>query len=447
MKKPNFALCTLRSAFCNRQRFSVLKRAACSALLLGACAQADPGWILTTADFKDQPVTLQSIDSTGVHILPVSSGATPAIAPFDNFLQLDRGPGARAAQGQFILYLANGDQLTGGPVAFKDEQVLWLNSILSELKIPLKDAWGLVRAGKSIENLDQLRTEDVVQMSNGDNAKGIVTDISNSKIKISSNGNDIELRLDAVDSIQFAVAGKPKQIAGSAFRLRLLDGSILTASAVATTGYALAITLAENDKHFAPLASVAGIEQLNGPVSWLSSRSPLAITQIPFYGTSSWPTRMDLSVGGKPIQFAGRTYTRGIGVHSYSRLDYALDGSYEALRTQYAISTEDRRQYADVTVRIKLDGKVVHEQPGFRADVLSPVVIVDLPKSAKVLTLEVDYGAANDVQDRFNWIEPALLRKKTLPPTATTSTATIPTTKPATAPVTRPTNYTTRVKI
>jgi hypothetical protein len=438
MKKTHSAFCSLHFAFCNRLRFSSFRRAILFALLLCTCASADSGWILTTADFKDQPVTLQSIDSIGVHVLPVAAGATPAIIPFDNFLQLDRGPSARAAQGQFVLHLAGGDQLTGTPFAFKDEQVLWRNPILGDLKIPLKDARALIRSGKSVENLDQLRTEDVVQMSNGDNAKGIVTDLSDSKIKINSNSNDIELRLDSIDWIQFAVAGKPKQITGRAFRVRLLDGSILTAGSVATIGEALAITLSENDKRSAPLASVAGIEQLNGPVSWLSSRSPLAVVQIPYYGTSTWPTRMDLSVGGKPIQFAGRTYARGIGVHSYSRLDYALDGNYEALRTQYAISTEDRRQYADVTVRIKLDGKIAHEQPSFRADVISPVVIVDVPKTAKVLTLEVDYGAANDVQDRFNWIEPALLRKKPVPPTVPPPPATMPSTRPATAPVTRP---------
>ena len=92
-------------------------------------------------------------------------------------------------------------------------------------------------------------------------------------------------------------------------------------------------------------------------------------------------------------------------------------------------------------MRIKVDGKLVHEKQNLRADVLAPVVIVDLPKTAKMLTLEVDYGAANDTQDRFNWIEPALLRKKPVappPPPApmpTTKPATQATTKPATVPI------------
>ena len=56
-------------------------------------------------------------------------------------------------------------------------------------------------------------------------------------------------------------------------------------------------------------------------------------------------------------------------------------------------------------------GRVLHEADHVHAGVLSPVVSVDIG-DAKALTLEVDYGANYDVQDRFNWIEPALLKKK-----------------------------------
>jgi hypothetical protein len=64
-----------------------------------------------------------------------------------------------------------------------------------------------------------------------------------------------------------------------------------------------------------------------------------------------------------------------------------------------------------VTVRVKLDDQVVHEQQNVRAGALSPVVLVDLGE-AKELTLEVDFGANIDSEDRLNWIEPALLKVK-----------------------------------
>jgi len=397
---------------------------------------ADGGWMLTTADFRPQPVFLHSIDQSGVKISPPNS-QTPSVIPFDQFLQLDRSSRSRQGTGAFILHLSGGAKILGQPTGYQDENIIWTSPIVGELKFSLKEARALVRTGKLADRLDDPRTEDLVQMSNGDTARGILSDISASKVKLNSGANDLELALDNIDCLYFAAAGKPKQQGDRSFRVRLLDGSIFTATGVELTGETLVMTLAPQDQRKIPLESIDGIEQLNGPVSWLSSRIPEQVVQIPYFGATVWPTRMDMTVGGRPIQFGNQIFSRGIGVHAYSRIDYALDGSYEAFRTQYAIANDERRQYADVTVRVKLDGKTIHERPNLRADTLSPVVILDLPKSAKIITLEVDYGAANDTQDRFNWIEPALLRKK--PPPPPPSPATRPTTRPlATAPTTRP---------
>jgi hypothetical protein len=397
---------------------------------------AEAGWMLTTADFRQQAVVLHSIDAKGVMAGPAGTDVA-SLVPFDQFLQLERSLRSRVGTGRFILHLAGGTRILGEPTGYQDEQVVWNSPVVGELKVSLKEARALVRNGKSPDNVDQERTEDLVQMSNGDTAKGIVTDISARSVKINSGGSDLELGLDNIDWIYFAAAGKAKQQGDRSFRVRLLDGSVLAATAVEFGGDTLAITLGKSDQRKVPIASVDGIEQINGPVSWLSSRVAEQVVQIPYYGSSAWPTRMDLTVGGRPIQFGNQVFARGIGVHSYSRIDYALDGGYEAFRTQYAIAADERRQYADVTVRIKVDGKVVHEKENLRADVLAPMVIIDLPKVAKMLTLEVDYGAANDTQDRFNWIEPALLRKKPPPPSQVVP-ATKPTTRPATQQTTRP---------
>ena len=100
---------------------------------------------------------------------------------------------------------------------------------------------------------------------------------------------------------------------------------------------------------------------------------------------------------------------RGIGVAPYSRITFPLDPAqgYQAFRTQYSI--EGHAPYADVTVRILLDDKPAHETKDFTAGKLSPVILVPLG-SAKTLTLEVDFGSNYNVQDRFNWIEPALTK-------------------------------------
>ena len=69
---------------------------------------------------------------------------------------------------------------------------------------------------------------------------------------------------------------------------------------------------------------------------------------------------------------SAQRFSHGVGVHSYSRVTWDLDGSHEAFRTRYAIDTRDANTRADVTVRILLDGKVVFEQAHVRAGILSP---------------------------------------------------------------------------
>src|SRR5258707_14657896 len=140
-------------------------------------------------------------------------------------------------------------------------------------------------------------------MANGDTAKGIVTDITGTSVKINSNGRDLELAMDNIDCIYFAAAGKPKQQTERSFRVRLLDGSVLAATSVAFKGEELTFSLGANDQRKVPIGSVDGIEQLNGPVSWLSSRVPEQVVQIPYYGSGAWAARGGLSGGGRRVRF------------------------------------------------------------------------------------------------------------------------------------------------
>ena len=166
---------------------------------------------------------------------------------------------------------------------------------------------------------------------------------------------------------------------------------------------------------------------------------------MPYLGSDQkYPARMDANVRGEPIRFKDRVYARGIGVHSYSRLSFPLDGkTYAAFRTRYAIDPppDVNQSVVDVTVRVKVDNKVVHEQAHVRTGTLSPVVTLDVA-GARLLTLEVDYGDHLDSGDHLDWIEPALLKVKPAEaspaaPQAAPGATTV-TSSPATAPATRP---------
>jgi hypothetical protein len=182
------------------------------------------------------------------------------------------------------------------------------------------------------------------------------------------------------------------------------------ATGAATRGATLSLTLADGSVHTAGMDSVESIEQQNGPVSWLASRTPGANVQTPYWGEDEpWPARMGATVDGKAIRIGDAVYPHGIGVHAYSRLEYPLDGRYARFRTGFGVAGD--LPLADVTVRVKLDGKTAFEQAHVRAGQAYEPVSIDLG-DAKTLTLEVDYGANGDYQDRAEWLDPALVGKK-----------------------------------
>ncbi|HYO10063.1 MAG TPA: NPCBM/NEW2 domain-containing protein, partial [Tepidisphaeraceae bacterium] len=292
-------------------------------------------------------------------------------------------------------------------------------------------------------------SEDVVTLGNGDTVRGIISEIADGNVTVQVGGAPTPVPFDSVQTISFAATGAAAQTVQRAVRVRLADDSVITAPSVRTQGDQLVLALGSaggapgaggaggaggtgggggaGRARQVPLSAVTGIEQLNGPVSWLSSRQPGENVQTPFLETAR-PARMDRTVAGRPIRFGDRAFARGIGVAPYSRLVFPLDAArkagYQSFRTQYAV--DGAGQYADVTVRIKLDDAVVHEKPSVTAGALSPVIVVPLGGSARTLTLEVDFGGNYNVQDRLNWIEPALVKQNPVPPSSPPPAAAVP---------------------
>jgi len=384
-------------------------------LLLGSTASAQDSWTLTTADFKTEPVTLKSLDSSGAKVLPASGGDERTI-PMDQFLLVHRALPVTPPSGRFVLHMTEGDKIGGEPVSLKGESLVWKNPALGEITIPGSRLVAITVPDKPAPQ--ERKREDMVSLANGDTVHGIISSLSPEKITLQTDAGNSDVPMASIAGVTFAATPSVGSDA-RAFRVRLDDGSSLIGPDVKLQGGSLVLTLGKNADRKLAIGHVTTIEQVNGPVSWLSSRAPSEALYYPFFGTSQeTPLRIDRSWTGGPINFKDTSYAHGIGVHAYSRLTWALDGKYEAFRTRFAVDGDSPE--ADVTVRVKLDDKTVFEQPHVRAGALSPVVVQDLA-GAKKLTLEVD-GGTGYVEDRLNWIEPALLKHKP---------AEVPTTAPA----------------
>lgn len=379
-------------------------------LCAGFIAGAEDRWSVTTADFHRASVVVVGIDAGGLKVVPV--GGAEAVISMDRVLRLERDVAARPGAQNFTLFFQNGDRLAGTPGDLKDEVLAWSSPVLGELKIELSKIRGISRLSLP-PDLDAIRKEDQITLSNHDAVRGIIAGLEDGKIQIQTGGETVAVPLASADSVLFAAGAKPLGAALHVWRVRFTDSSVLSFSSVALAAGKLQCLVAgekTGQTRSTDLENVMGMDQMNGPVSWLSDREPVVNQQVPFNSESTYPARMNLNVFGKPLRAGGQVFERGIGVHANSVLAFPLDGTYRTFRTRYAIDTTGDVSKAAVHVRILLDGKVVHEAADVRAYVVSPVVSVNLG-NAKELRLEVTAAGATDTQDRLDWIEGALVRE------------------------------------
>lgn len=375
-----------------------------------ARVRADDTWTLTTADFQQAEVTLKTFDSQGVSVIP-SNGSEVKAVPASKLLRLERRTNAVLRRG-LMLATRGGDRYVGVPKHLDGETLVWTCDSVGDVRVPLADVSAVLRVaagGKSpAEPTADARTQDTVRLLNGDTVAGILNGIDGKTVAIQpSTGDAAVVPIDSVAAVFLASTAAPVTAsAARAFRVALVDGSAVSCSAVTFDADALQLTPVAGPNAKVPVQQVVAIEQINGPIAWLSDRTPVESKQIPFLDVA-FPARMDRTVDGNPITFGSHAYAHGIGVHSRSILTFNVQLGDKTFRTRFAVDGD--APYADLAVRIKLDDKVMFEQPSVRAGTLSDVVTIELG-DAKTITLEADYGKGYDVQDRLNWIEPALLR-------------------------------------
>lgn len=379
--------------------------------LVPASARAQEAWTLTTADLRSDSVTIRSLDGEkGLIVAPLAGGDDRTI-PADRFVDLSRPVPAVRPTGQYDLQIVGGDRINGAPAGMKGESVVWKTQIAGDVVVPLTRIAGITHAG--VRFVAERRRDDLVVFANGDTARGTLMDVTPEQIVIRTDAGNTPVPFSSLVRVALAstVQSGGRNLRPT-FRIQVDDGSVLTATAVKLTEGKLEATIGGSARTI-DLPRVAGIEQVNGPVAFLSTRQPSANVYTPYLGSDQrFQARMNSDFEGGPIRFRDRVYPRAIATHSYSKISWPLDGSYTAFRTRYALDPKaSGGNGGDVTVRIRLDDKVVHERQSFRAGELSDPVVIDLG-SAKELTLEVDYGAMIDSNDRLNWLEPALLKFK-----------------------------------
>ncbi len=311
--------------------------------------------------------------------------------------------------------LAGGDELRGR-LTPSDGQALALETAdFGAVTVPLDVIGRLTTRQASLAAFESsvgwffrspVGDEDAMLLTNGDVLRGFITRIDADGVAMDAATGSVAvpLRLVVAARISHPASGP---LVGPRAVLRTRDGLRATALALDWRDETAEIRLPAGGEVRCPTDRITRIEFLGGRWEWLGDLRPVSAEQVPMF-SMGWEHAVDRNVLGGPIVVAGVTYERGIGVHSRSVLAYDLQGAFKEFVTRFGLDDESG-PYADVSVRILIDGQRRHEDLNLRRGTISPPIRLDVSRAGR-LQLIVDFGENGDLQDRFNWVEPALIR-------------------------------------
>jgi hypothetical protein len=316
------------------------------------------------------------------------------------------------------LLLAGGDCIPVDKPLLIGERVHFHSPHLAngeDASAPLSSVMVIWFAGTASESPERLRRRltaetrkrDVVLLRNGDVLAGVLTSLDERTIGVEVDQKPVTVAVSQTAAIALSSdlteAPRPKGVYG---RVILdSDGARLSLASAHCTdrGTFIATTLFGATLSVSP-TDVAALDLFQGEAIYLSDLKPSRYEYIP-YLNDRWGYARDGSAAGLDLLLAGSTYDKGVGLHSHSRLSYAVPPACR--RFEALVGMDDRAgRRGSARIRVLADGKSLD----IGADrELTPAgaplpVRVNLA-GVKELTLEVDFAKDGPVQGCVDWAD------------------------------------------
>ena len=452
--KPN-GICDLRLTLAN------LRNVAIKQVMINA--QTDKGqtsWRLDTTDSKDWPIVLRRAGTESWADLfleppPGDLNGKPlnvTITYSDNQngnanIQVDQktdpklafDPKAPAPTLDARVYLTGDEQLFGRLEALGEESLKLRTPWGDELNVPLARVagiyMGLAEHKESSESFEKrLRSrgaEDLLPATSKDGEvvaiSGVAEKTEGEKLFFHFEEKTRSLPLRQVEGLVLASRPEPERPSGVRPTFSLSGGLVVSGLWKDLDTQNWKIETAWGQTLNLPATEIRSVRFRGGEMTYLSDLEPSKVEETPFFGRHSG-YRKDVTLLGSPLKLDGKSYARGLAVHSRTALTYELDGRYSTFETTIGFD-ESARRVGRVDCRIFADDKELYANPDLRAD--GPPVKLALPvEKARRLRLVVDYGANQDTGDRVIWGNARIYRR---PPPKPGPTAEAAGAKPAPA--------------
>ena len=244
--------------------------------------------------------------------------------------------------------------------------------------------------------------------------RGVLGDVTDARVKFSLGGDVLPVKRSKVFGlIYYHPAGR--ELPATVCTLTDATGSRWSVHSLRLTGTDLQATTSSGLSVTLPLETIVRVDFSRGKIVYLADLDPDSVQWTPYFGTAEelparatlHAPRRDRSVDGRPLQLGGKTYDKGLAVHSRTVLEYRLPDAFR--RFIAVVGIDDHvRPSGSVQLAIHGDDRILFETTLAGTDPPQPI---DLNlDGVRRLTILVDFGENLDLADHLDLCEARLVK-------------------------------------
>ncbi len=351
-------------------------------------------------------------------VLETESGS--AEVPVDQIMKVTIAPKTDGSpdkvDASVWLTISDHSVLIGSSVKSDGLNVTIKTKTLGELQIPARKVKSILYAAldeatkKQWNELNQKKvSDDLLVIKKGgklDFLPGVVTQYDDKKVMFLYEGNEIPVRLEKIFGIihphPFAPPGQAR------CRLETISGDSLFVEQITLeknnfrvqTGPDHFITVPPNEIHLLDFSL--------GRIVYLSDMPPEGVEYTPYFDTV-WEFQRDKTIDGSPLKLGGKEYSKGLWIHSKTKLTYRLAGEFSRFQAVMGIDDSVAKSgLGNVHVTISADDKVILDE---EVSAFTELRKIDLDvKGYRFLHILVDFGEGLNIADRLDLVDARLVK-------------------------------------
>ncbi len=214
--------------------------------------------------------------------------------------------------------------------------------------------------------------------------------------------------------------GLPPGSAGPTAILTLADGGRLTGRVDGVENQTVKFATVHGFSAGIPLREIRQIDFAHEGIAFLSDLTPAKVTARRFADPEANPDGLWPHLAADypaapgearrlPLTCRGRVYRKGLGMHSYARVAYAVPPGFSRFAAEVGlddhVADEANPDAAGVVVRVWGDGKLLYES-GFLTIRSAPAKVNVAIANIKTLELETDWGDRKDLEHLLTSAKP-----------------------------------------